>query len=433
MKNFSGYISRFSLISFFSFISIPTILNVTSAVAANISIEFIDQGIIDEGFTFNGTTVGELSGLSYSGNGNTYYAISDDDNNPRFYTLNIDVDLGMSQVNPTITGVQTLKDNSGTELANNTVDAEGIAVLGNDIFVASEGIFTGGSMLNPDAGVLSVNPFINRFDITSGEQNLTLNLNSRYLISNSTPTAGIRENLSFESLTISPDQSKLFTALETPLKQDQTLLDISPMGNALPPLVRILEFEEMAGNYIADAEYIYEVDSLHGLVELVALDNDTLLALERSVNPLAPFSEPYGIKLYQVSLNGATDVSNNDSLIANSNGIINASKSLLLDFADIPGTPLAPIGNFEGLTLGPVLPNGERLLLAVSDNNFSDTVPTKFAAFSVEISSQSVPESSTTMGLLMFGLGLLVIPKATKLPSLVNLSGKLRKIIKSVP
>ncbi|MDJ0599277.1 MAG: esterase-like activity of phytase family protein [Crocosphaera sp.] len=408
MKSFYRLLPRFSLVSLLSFMSFP-------AIAANISVEFIDQGIINAGEIFEGTTVGEFSGISYSGTGNTYYAISDDENNPRFYTLNIDVDLRISQVNPTITGVQTLKDDSGTVLGNNTVDGEGIAVLGNDLFVASEGIFTGGSQLNPDAGVLSINPFINRFDIVSGNQNLALNLNSRYLIPNSTQTEGVRENLSFESLTITPDQTKLFTALETPLKQDQTLTDISPFGNALSPLVRILEYEETGDNYTAGAEYIYEVDSVHGLVELVALDHDTLLALERNVNPLDPLNEPYGVRLYQVSLPGATDVSNNDGLIANPNGIINASKTLLLDFSTIPGNPLDPIGNFEGLTLGETLPNGERLLLAVSDNNFSDTIPTKFAAFSVEISSQSVPESSTIMGLLFLGLGFFVIPKASKL------------------
>lgn len=408
MKSFSRLFPHFSLVSLFSFLSFP-------AVAANISVEFIDQGIINAGEMFEGTTVGEFSGISYGGSGNTYYAISDDENNPRFYTLNIDVDLGISQVNPTIIGVQTLKDDGGIVLGNNTVDGEGIAVLGNNIFVVSEGIFTGGSQLNPDAGVLSINPFINRFDIASGNQNLALNLNSRYLIPNSTQTEGLRDNLSFESLTITPDQTKLFTAIETPLKQDQTLTDISPVGNALPPLVRILEYEEMADNYTAGAEYIYEVDSVHGLVELVALDNDTLLALERNVNPLDPFNEPYGVRLYQVSLNGATDVRNNNSLIANSDDIINASKTLLLDFSTIPGNPLDPIGNFEGLTLGSILPNGERLLLAVSDNNLSDTIPTKFAAFSIEISSQSVPESSTTMGLLLLGLGLFVIPKVSKL------------------
>ena len=148
---------------------------------------------------------------------------------------------------------------------------------------------------------------------------------------------------------------------------------------------------------------------------MVAVDNNKVLALERSVNPLEPLSEPFGVRLYQVSLNNATDVSNNDSLINNSNGIITASKSLLLDFSEIPGYPLAPIGNFEGLTLGPTLANGKRLLLAVSNNNSTTGIATKFAEFSVEISSQSVPESSTTTGLLILGLGFLIIPKAAKL------------------
>ncbi|MDJ0846417.1 esterase-like activity of phytase family protein [Crocosphaera sp.] len=87
MKYFHRLFPHFSLVSLFSFFSFP-------AVAANISVEFIDQGIINAGEMFEGTTVGEFSGISYGGSGNTYYAISDDENNPRFYSLNIDVDLG---------------------------------------------------------------------------------------------------------------------------------------------------------------------------------------------------------------------------------------------------------------------------------------------------------------------------------------------------
>ncbi len=41
------------------------------------------------------------------------------------------------------------------------------------------------------------------------------------------------------------------------------------------------------------------------------------------------------------------------------------------------------LDNLEGLTLGPVLPDGRQTLLIVSDNNFSPTQVTQFLAFTV--------------------------------------------------
>ncbi len=102
------------------------------------------------------------------------------------------------------------------------------------------------------------------------------------------------------------------------------------------------------------------------MVELIALEHPGIfLALERS------FAEGVGnnIRLYEVLSQDATDISDIDSLLAVGDELseVNAvEKNLLLDFSDLGIT----LDNIEGMTLGPVLPDGRQSLIVVSDNNF---------------------------------------------------------------
>jgi len=41
------------------------------------------------------------------------------------------------------------------------------------------------------------------------------------------------------------------------------------------------------------------------------------------------------------------------------------------------------IGNIEGVTYGPALPNGHRTLIFISDNNFRNVEKTQFLLFEV--------------------------------------------------
>jgi glycerophosphoryl diester phosphodiesterase len=103
------------------------------------------------------------------------------------------------------------------------------------------------------------------------------------------------------------------------------------------------------------------------------------------------------VKIFQVSLAASSNIINNNSLIATgTSGIIPAQKTLLLDLTSLD----IPIDNIEGITFGQNLPNGQRSLILVSDNNFSPTQFTQFLAFGV----QSVPEPTATVGLLIFGI-----------------------------
>ena len=61
-----------------------------------------------------------------------------------------------------------------------------------------------------------------------------------------------------------------------------------------------------------------------------------------------------------------------------------AQKELLLDLDDIVpdlSSGYQSLDNFEAMGLGPVLPDGGRILLVVSDDNFQDTQRTAFLLF----------------------------------------------------
>jgi len=72
-----------------------------------------------------------------------------------------------------------------------------------------------------------------------------------------------------------------------------------------------------------------------------------------------------------------------------------ASKTLIADLGDT-------VGNGEGLCFGPMLPDGRRSLVLVSDNNFKPGEPTHFVAYAVDDPAgviEPVDRRSRTMGL----------------------------------
>jgi 3-phytase len=136
-----------------------------------------------------------------------------------------------------------------------------------------------------------------------------------------------------------------------------------------------------------DRQWVYWTDpvlepssifSVNGLDELLAVNNEFLIAMERSFSVGGTATGTgNSIKLYKVALPGATDV-NGDWSIAGRQ-VRPAEKTLLLDL-DTLGIPL---DNVEGMTLGPTLPDGRRALVLVSDNNFAASQFTQFLLFAL--------------------------------------------------
>ncbi len=343
-------------------------------------VDFLGEVTFDTGFTFSNTEVGGLSGITYDPFNQVYYSISDDRSqiNPaRFYTLDIDLSDGaLDSGDVTFTDVTTLTDESGDPFAPTSVDPEGIAFANNGtLFISSEG----------DADQL-IDPFVNQFSL-GGEQFNTLPVPEKFLPT-ADGTSGIRDNLAFESLTITPDQRFLYVATENALLQDGPAASLDDES-----LSRIIKYDLQTGQPVGEFVYVTEpvpevpdpVDGFsdNGLVELLAIDNSgTLLALERS------FSVGKGntVKLFEVQTQGALDVSGESDLFWEEEGVPfeidpPVLKRELLDFADLGITP----DNLEGIALGPQLADGRQSLIVVSDNNFNDTQTTQFIALGLDL------------------------------------------------
>lgn len=340
-------------------------------------IDFIGRAIFPTGSLFQGTEIGGISGITYDADKQVYYAISDDRSSKapaRFYSLKIDLQSGkLEKEQVAFTGVTTLLDENGKSFPELSLDPEGIAFTGNSVFVSSEG--------DVDR---QISPFIKEFSL-DGKLIKTLPIPDLFLPDDK-GTKGIRNNLAFESLTLTPDRKYLFTATENALIQDGA---VSSLQSGSP--CRILRYDAASGNLERSFAYITEplppganpVGKLttNGLVDLLAIDENRLLSLERG------FSLETGtvVKLFEISLEKGDRIEGLESLKTRLGEVSPAQKRLMLDFETLK----VPLDNIEGLTLGPVLGDGSRGLILVSDNNFSPLQETQILGFQIKVQKTS--------------------------------------------
>jgi 3-phytase len=116
--------------------------------------------------------------------------------------------------------------------------------------------------------------------------------------------------------------------------------------------------------------------AVNGLVDLLPLNDQFLLAMERSFSVGAP-GTGNTIKLYSVAFPGADDVDGLESIAGTT--VRPVEKTLLLDLRTLG----IPLDNVEGMTLGPKLPDGRQSLVLVSDNNFAASQFTQFLLFTL--------------------------------------------------
>jgi hypothetical protein len=208
-------------------------------------------------------------------------------------------------------------------------------------------------------------------------------------------TKGARGNAGFESVTLSPDGQRLFAGVETALVQDGELASFTAGTDT-----RVLEYVPRRGTFEPAREFVYRLEPvfkpsyepgvfmINGLADLLAVDRMTLLALERGYveEKSRPGHGLNQIRIYRVTLAGATDISSLDSIKGHAE-IVPLAKTLILDLSQVQGlsTDVAPnLDNFEGMAFGPRLPDGRATLLLVSDDNFSAAQRTWFLLFAIE-------------------------------------------------
>jgi hypothetical protein len=331
-------------------------------------------------YVFDGTAVGGLSAISYDAGRQVYYVISDDrsrKNPARFYTVRITLQdnrlIGVEWL-----GTTPWLDRSGAPfppLSSDTTpvvippDPEGIAFdeRRQQLYWSSEGerIVEDPSrplLLDPWVRVAGLDgSFRSQFALPPG-------------LSMSQQDTGPRANRALEGLTLTPSGNFLFAAMEDPGFNDG-----SPPTADAGALTRVTRFDVSRG--AATAQYAYPLDPItapdgdaNGLSDLVALDDDSFLVVERS------HGTHNVARIYRASTAGADNVLGRPSLRDAPPAAM--TKSLVADLSTMP--EVQHLDNVEGITLGPKLSDGRQVVVLVTDDNFSAEQTTQFYAFALE-------------------------------------------------
>lgn len=194
---------------------------------------------------------------------------------------------------------------------------------------------------------------------------------------------GRQSNRGMEGLAISPDGEKLYPIMQGPLLQDHAF---DEQGKRLGKLVRFLEIPRSEGPV---REWAYQLDhASYGISEVTHLDGLRFLVLERDSRT---GTDAKSKRLYEANFLDAAQVGNLPSLpVAELPQPMRlAEKTLFLDLLDprfgLAGESLPP--KIEGVTFGPNLPDGRRLLIVCSDNDFQPEQPSWIYAFAIKMSA----------------------------------------------
>jgi hypothetical protein len=349
------------------------------------------------------------SGLTYTGHDNVFIAASD--RGPfdgltdvpyldRVHFLKITTNPDTKNISTVLLDTRLLRNESGQffvgaagsfvkndELATLRFDPEGIRVgLLGTLFISDE--------YGPD--IFQFGPF--------GRLLRRLNVPSKFKISE--PSAdedtellsnksGRQANRGMEGLAISPNGRFLFGIMQNALLQDNGLRPGTT--NRVSRNNRILKIDLLTGR---THEYVYVLDAINqgkGVCEILAINDHEFLVLERDNNySLPPGSDdPPELKaIYKIDINGATDVSEIESLPACA--LSDPTCALTANIVPVKKTPFIDLlgsafglvemmpEKIEGLAWGPDLPDGRHLLYVVSDNDLNPALGTQIYAFAID-------------------------------------------------
>jgi hypothetical protein len=309
---------------------------------------------------------GSLSGLARDAQSGHWLGVIDDRGGSSVAWLDISAPNGLVNVSPI--RVQELRPGPGVPARTATeADLEAIVALPDGTFLlGEEGHLTIEGSWQPvilhatrDGLVTAVIAYPREFDLAEDDK------------------PGTRSNQGFESLARTPN-GRVIAGLEQPLA-DRPLTTFERGGEG-----RLIEFEPSGSTFRPGRQWRYELsptpkvdgftqvcsDGENGLVDLLAITETTLLALERACVHNADRSRVFNpIQLFAVTLSGNT-----------------AKKTLLLNLSTlIPrlSPDLAQLENFEALAFGPPV-GGGRTLLMMSDDNFRATQKTSFLLFGMK-------------------------------------------------
>jgi hypothetical protein len=316
-----------------------------------LQLKFLDEYVLADNIVIDSTLVGGLSGIDYYKG--LYYLVCDDASNPRYYEANITINDAVIS-NIAITKVVKIRDSS------KYLDLETIRYDSNEnqIFLTSEG------HINKQKSPLffSVNSkgdIVNEFKIPIA------------FYPNSTQQP--RHNATLEGLSKGYNEEGYWIAMELPLKADGPEPQLTPSQSP----VRITLINTTSNKDIKQFAYLLDPIAkqpkgdfaVNGLSDILEYAKDQFFVIERSYSS-GLGNQGNTIKIFNVDATKATNILKIKSL--KHKDYVPATKELLFDFENVRDKLTNnSIDNIEGITFGPTLPNGNKTLLLVADNNFN--------------------------------------------------------------
>ena len=357
--------------------------SVTTENVSISSIKFLGEYIIPYNYNFKNTAVGGLSGIDYDKKNNLFYLISDDwsrTNPARFYTARIFV-KGSGIENVGFVDMIYFLQPDGNVYPDarqnpyRTPDPESIRYnpLEKNLVWTSEGerYVTADSVVLQDPAIRVITKAGRQIDSFPLPVQMHMYAEEK----------GLRRNGVFEGMSFAEGYRSLYASIEEPLFEDGHRAGTGDSS----ALVRVLKYNVRKKTLIA--QYAYEVDpvvrhpipsdgaKINGISEILEIGKDRLLFVERSYSA---GRTDCNVRVYVGDVGTATDISSWSSLKEQKN-LAPIKKRLLFNLDDLG----MYIGNIEGVSFGPTLPNGHQTLIFVADNNFRPTEKTQFLLFEI--------------------------------------------------
>ena len=320
-----------------------------------VELNFLDEYVLEDSLSVKNTPIGGLSGVDYA-NG-LYYFVVDDAKNPRF--LKATIDIQNNKINSVNFKDAIFLNKNNTPFFNeNSLDLESIFV---DIEKEEITFTSEGSIKNGKKATIFTTDFKGNFQC---DFQLPLNLSN---------LKTIKHNGVLEGSCKSIESNGFWAIMESPLTTDGD----EPSFTKKASPVRLTYFDNQSKK--ATKQFAYQLEhitkpakaniNLNGVTAILEYKKNNFFVIERT------YQSGYGsygnsIRIFKATIDTeTTNIFNIDSL--KTVKYIPLKKELLVNFETLKHKLTdGIIDNIEGITLGPILNNGNQTLLLVSDDNF---------------------------------------------------------------
>lgn len=308
---------------------------------------------------------GNYSGITWLG-GSKYAVVCDKSHEDGFYLFDIDID-SVTGVIKNVERMAFLSNGGGNR------DAEGIVYhpSTNTVFISGE-----------------ADNAVYEYDMGGMRTGRMLRIPDIYM--------NIADNYGLESLAYNEHTGLFWTVNESTLKTDGIQADSQ---NKVCNVLRIQSFNE---HLEPVSQYFYKTDAplanarsrfyAMGVSEITALDNGSLLVLEREFFvPSVKIGAFVNCKIYEINPSEAIPADGSMPIAADMPFI---DKRLVYQWRTSLGLFNRSIANYEGMCQGPELPDGSRVLVLVSDsqNQYAGVLRDWFKTIIIKMSdTKNVP------------------------------------------